>query len=88
MVWLELDRSSAKCVKPGLVLVLTVSETIRSPIVRDSLQKQLARKGFIVALPPKANAVTELVVMKKIMKTGEILSFGKWGVIICAILCL
>ncbi len=78
-----INRTSAVCVKGGMVYVLT-PEKVRN---KDSVAEQARRKGFVKVAKPEfllfgkstANVVT---IYQKEVKPGEKLEFGMWTVLV------
>lgn len=84
----EMERSRAVCREPGVVYALTPVPKRN----RDSVTKVLENQGFALAAVPEfvlfpspgghLSSANVCSVYQKQMRQGEVIEFGKWGVIL------
>jgi hypothetical protein len=87
-VFSGIDRTEAVCAKEGVVYVLTPAST-RNPHI--SAGADLFRQGFVKAAVPEfvytlvdgqARPQETCSIYQKIVKPGETVSFGRWGILV------
>jgi len=83
----SIDRTSATCLKPGRVYVLTPAKDRNPDSVDDELlaqgfEKTSMKEFFLFTMKGQTRFPNACFVYQKQVQTGEKIRFGKWGVLV------
>jgi len=84
----SIDRTSATCLKPGRVYVLSPgkdwnSDSAEGELLAQGFEKTSTKEFFLFTTQGQTRFPNACFIYQKQVQIGEKIRFGKWGVLVC-----